>query len=179
MCEKRRIASLAIIAGILVLITILLSNPPPAQALAGRQQSQFPEAFLYPPYPGSTHYTAIFDHDEPRSETNIDLVTWNGYRALCQGEGITPCTHPAFQGNAVYYDEHNGIDFVINHLPVYAAAEADRVDYAGWYWPPDHGLGYGLYIRLEHPLPEGLRYKTVYAHLSAITLSRCERQHPG
>jgi hypothetical protein len=69
----------------------------------------------------------------------------------------------------MYYDGHDGIDFGISYRPVYAAADADQIVYAGWWDPQNHKVNLGIYVRLHHP--NG--YNTYYGHMSSVAVHAC------
>jgi hypothetical protein len=50
-------------------------------------------------------------------------------------------------GGWMSYNGHDGIDYGISYRPVYAAADADRVMYSGWWDPQNHQASYGIYVR--------------------------------
>lgn len=58
---------------------------------------------------------------------------------------------------------HTGIDIAANYGTSIAAADAGIVSYVNWGW----GGGYGNYVLITH----GNGYATLYAHLSAISVS--------
>lgn len=152
---------------------------------AGARPVQEVEPFLFPPFPGSAEQGSVFDHSSP-NYTQIDqrIVAFTGDEAsrkcpLFKPAGASPpggnCDagfggYWSFDlGDWLYYDGHDGIDYGISYRPVYAAADADRVLYAGWWDPQNHRAGLGLYVRLGHP--NG--YITTYGHLSAIAVQTC------
>jgi hypothetical protein len=72
-------------------------------------------------------------------------------------------------GDWVYYDGHDGVDYGISYRPVYAAADADQIVYAGWWDPQNHKVNLGIYVRLHHP--NG--YNTYYGHMSSVSVPAC------
>ena len=72
-------------------------------------------------------------------------------------------------GDWVAYDGHDGIDFGISYRPVYAAADADQIVYAGWWDPQNHKVNLGIYVRLHH----SNGYSTYYGHMSAVAVQSC------
>ena len=72
-------------------------------------------------------------------------------------------------GDWVSYNGHDGIDYGISYRPLYAAANADQVIYAGWYDPQNHKANVGIYVKLHHP--NG--YYTTYGHMSAVAVQSC------
>jgi murein DD-endopeptidase MepM/ murein hydrolase activator NlpD len=151
----------------------------------GTASVQLVGPFLSPPYPGIAEQGSIFDHSSPNyTQTDKQIVAFSGDIAYKNCPIIAPAgTAPPggicdagyggywsySLGDWIYYDGHDGIDFGISYRPVYAAADADRVLYAGWWDPRNHRAGLGLYIRLGHP--NG--YDTTYGHLSAISVQKC------
>src|SRR5258706_15282901 len=72
-------------------------------------------------------------------------------------------------GDWIYYDGHDGIDFGVAYRPVYAAADADQIIYAGWWDPQNHKINLGIYVRLHHT--NG--YNTYYGHMSSVAVQAC------
>ena len=156
------------------------ANPLQAPAL------QYIEPFLYPPYPGTATENSIFDHASPNySQTDNRIVAFTGDTAdkLCPSPappGIPPSqTGVCDSGSGIYwsyslgdwisYNGHDGIDFGIQYRPLYAAADSDRVAYAGWADPMNHSYSLGIYVKLHHP--NG--YNTYYGHMSAVAVQSC------
>ena len=143
--------------------------------------------FLYPPFPGAGSEESIFDHTSPNySQTDNRIVSYGGHiaRKNCPSPE-PPGTKPpqpgvCDQGYGLYwsydlggwlaYNGHDGIDYGISYRPVYAAADADRVMYSGWWDPQNHQASYGIYVKLHHP--NG--YQTTYGHMSAVSLEACQ-----
>ena len=141
--------------------------------------------FLYPPYPGTASQESIFDHSTPNYTYDNMVLAFTGEvaRKNCPvpaPPGIPPpqagvCN--AGQGaywsyslaDWVYYDGHDGIDYGILYRPVYAAADADQIVYAGWWDPQNHQINLGIYVRLHHP--NG--YNTFYGHMSSVAVQSC------
>jgi hypothetical protein len=69
----------------------------------------------------------------------------------------------------MYYDGHDGIDYGISYRPVYAAADADQIVYAGWWDPQNHKINLGIYVRLHH----SNGYNTYYGHMSSVAVQSC------
>lgn len=151
---------------------------------AAPQQAVAP--FLYPPYPGSAVEETIFDHSSPNySQTDNRIVTYGGYVATKNCPSPAPPGTPPPQpgvcdqgggsywsyslGDWVYYNGHDGIDYGINYRPVYAAADADQVQYSGWWDPQNHSVSLGIYVKLHHP--NG--YTTSYGHMSSVAVQAC------
>src|SRR5512140_335728 len=142
--------------------------------------------FLYPPYPGSASEESIFDHTSPNySQTDNRIVSYGGHEARknCPSPQ-PPGTRPpqagvCDQGFGIYwsydlggwmaYNGHDGIDYGISYRPVYAAADADRVMYSGWWDPQNHEASYGIYVRLHH----ANGYVTTYGHMSSLAVEAC------
>jgi hypothetical protein len=144
------------------------------------------EPFLYPPFPGTASEESIFDHSSPNyTQTDGRVVAYTGDEATreCPSPlppgGIPPPGGSCDGGGGIYwsyalgdwigYNGHDGVDFGMNYRPLYAAADADQVIYAGWHNPMDHRYGLGLYVRLRHP--NG--YQTYYGHMSAVAVQSC------
>lgn len=142
--------------------------------------------FLYPPFPGSASEESLFDHTSPNySQTDNRIVTYGGHLAQKNCPSPQPAgTKPPQAGVCdagfgiywsydlgtwIAYNGHDGIDYGISYRPVYAAADSDRVMYAGWWDPQNHQASYGIYVRLHH----ANGYQTVYGHMSAIAVQAC------
>ncbi|MFZ5879900.1 MAG: peptidoglycan DD-metalloendopeptidase family protein, partial [Chloroflexota bacterium] len=143
------------------------------------------DPFLYPPYPGSASQSSIFDHSSP-TYNNDDkrIVTFNGHKAFKEcpvppPAGARPPGGVCDAGYNIYwsyslgdwvsYNGHDGIDYGISYRPIYAAADADQVVYAGWWNPQDHSSNVGIYVRLHHP--NG--YTSLYGHMSSVAVQTC------
>lgn len=137
-----------------------------------------PMPFLYPPFPGIAAEISLFDHQSPNNVgppfptptpyRNGFVVVFNGQKANCQNGKTNPC----YYGNNIHadYDNHEGFDFDTNYRPIFAAADSNKVLYAGWSNPQNHSSAFGLHIRLEH-ITNGHTYNTLYAHLSTIPVT--------
>ena len=141
--------------------------------------------FLYPPYPGSASQASIFDHSTPNyTYDNVVLAfTADVARKNCPSPPPpgTPPPRPGVcnagaggywsysLGDWVYYDGHDGVDYGISYRPLYAAADADQIVYAGWWDPQNHRVNLGIYVRLHHP--NG--YNTYYGHMSSVAVQSC------
>jgi hypothetical protein len=176
----RMLRTLLLIGGGIVGLSGLWSlgaSAAPARAVA---------PFLYPPFPGSASEESIFDHTSPNySQTDNRIVSYGGHSAKKNCPSPPPAgTAPpqagvCDQGYGIYwsydlagwmaYNGHDGIDYGISYRPVYAAADADRVMYSGWWDPQNHQASYGIYVKLHHP--NG--YATIYGHMSAVAVQAC------
>lgn len=141
--------------------------------------------FLYPPYPGTASQESIFDHSTPNYTYDNRVVTFTGDVANKNCPSPAPPGVPPPQpgvcnagqgaywsyslGDWVYYDGHDGVDYGISYRPVYAAADADQIVYAGWWDPQNHKINLGIYVRLHHP--NG--YHTYYGHMSSVAVQAC------
>lgn len=141
--------------------------------------------FLYPPYPGSASQESIFDHSSPNYTLNNRIVAYTGDAANKNCPSPAPPGVPPPQpgvcnagaggywsyslGDWIYYDGHDGVDYGISYRPVYAAADADQIVYAGWWDPQNHKVNLGIYVRLHHP--NG--YNTYYGHMSSVAVQAC------
>ncbi|MEW5938041.1 MAG: peptidoglycan DD-metalloendopeptidase family protein, partial [Chloroflexota bacterium] len=159
-----------------------LSGPPRSDPRPGEAVS----AFLYPPYPGAAAQVSVFDHTSPNySSTDGRIVTFNGHVAYKTCPVPPPPGTPPAQpgvcdagygvywsyslGDWVSYNGHDGIDYGISYRPIYAAADADQVVYAGWADPQNHKSNLGIFVKLHHP--NG--YYTAYGHLSSVAVQTC------
>jgi hypothetical protein len=141
--------------------------------------------FLYPPYPGSASQESIFDHSTPNYTFDNRIVVYTGAVANKNCPSPAPPGTPPPRagicdagsggywsyslGDWIYYDGHDGIDFGISYRPVYAAADADQVVYAGWWDPQNHKVNLGIYVRLHH----SNGYNTYYGHMSSVAVQPC------
>lgn len=141
--------------------------------------------FLYPPYPGSASQESIFDHSTPNYTYDNIVLGYTGDIARKNCPSPAPPGTPPPQagvcnagaggywsyslGDWVYYDGHDGVDYGISYRPVYAAADADQIVYAGWWDPQNHKVNLGIYVRLHHP--NG--YNTYYGHMSSVAVQSC------
>ncbi|HMB22661.1 MAG TPA: peptidoglycan DD-metalloendopeptidase family protein, partial [Anaerolineales bacterium] len=141
--------------------------------------------FLYPPYPGTASQESVFDHSTPNYtyDNVITAFTGDQARKTCPSPA-PPGTPPPKAGvcNAgagaywsyslgdwVYYDGHDGVDYGISYRPIYAAADADQIVYAGWWDPQNHKINLGIYVRLHH----SNGYNTYYGHMSSVAVQAC------
>ena len=141
--------------------------------------------FLYPPYPGNASQESVFDHSSPNYTYDNRVIAYTGDLANKNCPSPAPSGTPPPQpgicsagaggywsyslGDWMYYDGHDGVDYGISYRPVYAAADADRVVYAGWNDPQNHQSGLGIYVKLHH----SNGYFTAYGHMSAIAVQAC------
>ena len=141
--------------------------------------------FLYPPYPGSASQESIFDHSTPNYTYDNKVVAYSGDVANKNCPSPAPAGTPPPQsgicnagsggywsyslGDWMWYDGHDGVDYGISYRPVYAAADADQVVYAGWWDPQNHKINLGIYVRLHH----ANGYNTYYGHMSAVAVQAC------
>jgi murein DD-endopeptidase MepM/ murein hydrolase activator NlpD len=170
-----RLISAALFLGVLFMGARAVSAEPLAAATP----------FLYPPYPGSASQSSIFDHTSPNyTDDDKRIVTFNGHIAYknCpspQPAGARPPGGVCDAGYNMYwsyslgdwvaYNGHDGIDYGISYRPVYAAADADQVVYAGWWDPQNHSSNVGIYTRLRH----SNGYTTLYGHMSSVAVQTC------
>ena len=179
-CLSRTIRTLLLLGG----ASVVLGGPWNASVLAAPAAAVAP--FLYPPYPGTASEESIFDHTSPNySQTDNRIVSYGGHEARKNCPSPQPPGSPppqagvCDQGYGIYwsydlagwmaYNGHDGIDYGISYRPVYAAADADRVMYSGWWDPQNHEASYGIYVRLHH----SNGYVTTYGHMSAIAVQAC------
>ncbi|HET6845696.1 MAG TPA: peptidoglycan DD-metalloendopeptidase family protein, partial [Anaerolineales bacterium] len=160
-----------------------------ATSTGGRAWASMPLAndpFLYPPFPGSASEESVFDHSSPTySQTDSRIVTSGGLQASKNCPVPRPSGTPPPQngvcdaGYGIYwsydlgdwlaYNGHDGTDYGISYRPLYAAADSDRVMYAGWWDPQNHTTALGIYVKLHH----ANGYITSYGHMSAIAVQAC------
>ena len=141
--------------------------------------------FLYPPYPGRASQESIFDHSTPNYTYDNIVLAFTGDEARRNCPSPPPPGTPPPQagvcnagqggywsyslGDWIYYDGHDGVDYGISYRPIYAAADADQIVYAGWWDPQNHKVNLGIYVRLHHP--NG--YSTYYGHMSSVAVQSC------
>ena len=141
--------------------------------------------FLYPPYPGTASQESIFDHSTPNYTFDNRVVAFTGDEARKNCPSPAPPGIPPPQpgvcnagaggywsyslGDWMYYDGHDGVDYGISYRPVYAAADADQIVYAGWWDPQNHKINLGIYVRLHH----SNGYNTYYGHMSSVAVQSC------
>lgn len=162
------------------LLSVRGASAEPSLALQGTVTP-----FLYPPYPGSASQESIFDHSTPNYTYDNVVLAYTGDRARKNCPSPPPPGTPPPQagvcnagqggywsyslGDWIYYDGHDGVDYGISYRPVYAAADADQIVYAGWWDPQNHKVNLGIYVRLHHP--NG--YNTYYGHMSSVAVQSC------
>ena len=144
------------------------------------------DAFLYPPFPGAASQESVFDHTSPNyTDTDKIITTFGGDVARKFCPNPPPAGAPPPQKNVcdagygiywsyslgdwVSYNGHDGIDFGMSYRPIYAAADADQVMYAGWFDPQNHKSNLGIYVKLHH----ANGYYTAYGHMSAVAVQGC------
>ena len=141
--------------------------------------------FLYPPYPGTASQESIFDHSTPNYTFDNRIVAFTGDEARKNCPSPAPPGIPPPQpgvcnagaggywsyslGDWMYYDGHDGVDYGISYRPIYAAADADQIVYAGWWDPQNHKINLGIYVRLHH----SNGYNTYYGHMSSVAVQSC------
>jgi murein DD-endopeptidase MepM/ murein hydrolase activator NlpD len=141
--------------------------------------------FLYPPYPGTASQESIFDHSTPNYTYDNLVLAYTGDEARRDCPSPAPPGTPPPQagicnagqggywsyslGDWVYYDGHDGVDYGISYRPIYAAADADQIVYAGWWDPQNHKINLGIYVRLHH----SNGYNTYYGHMSSVAVQSC------
>ena len=157
---------------------------PGERVLAAPAQALSP--FLYPPFPGSASLESVFDHSSPNySQSDNRIVSYGGHEADKNCPSPAPAGTPPPQagvcdagfglywsydlGGWMAYNGHDGFDYGISYRPVYAAADADRIMYAGWADPQNHTTNLGIYVKLHH----SNGYITSYGHMSAIAEEAC------
>ncbi|MCD4739388.1 MAG: M23 family metallopeptidase [Anaerolineae bacterium] len=133
-----------------------------------------PALFLEPPYYGTVPVNCVYDHEYPlyggeafvdpdnafiitSTVVHYDNTPWTGTVDSCN-IGTPSC-----------YSGHNGIDYDLEYELVRAVAPGD-VQYAGWRYPANHGIGGGLYVHLRH----SNGYDTLYGHMSVLRVQTKE-----
>ncbi len=159
--------------------TATLATPASSRSAAPQQAT----AFLSAPYYGSTWLSSIFDHD-PRARHILAFTGAVAQENNCPCQPLPPepppnpnCSHPNFPSaylscnirRYLYYDGHNGIDYVLRYAYVRAAAPG-TVARANWANQANHQASYGLHVRIDHDI-NGDRitdYQTIYGHMSVL-----------
>ena len=156
-----------------LMATATLGTPASSRSAAPQQTT----AFLSAPYYGSTRVSSVFDHDYDPDGFNI--LAFNGDTAnrwVCPCRPTGDCADPDFDlgyfncnlGRYIYYDDHNGVDYVLRYDYVRAAAPG-TVARANWA-NTNHQVGYGLHVRIDHDLNGDhiTDYQTIYGHMSVL-----------
>ncbi|MEW6404307.1 MAG: peptidoglycan DD-metalloendopeptidase family protein [Chloroflexota bacterium] len=170
---------------ILLTLGLLFSSRGSSSSVLAAPEHQQIAAFLYPPYPGTASQESIFDHTSPNYVQDRRVVAFDSSYASKTCPDPAPIGTPPAQpgvcdagfgtywsyglGDWLAYDGHDGVDYGMSYRPLYAAADTDRVIYAGWWDPQNHRVSLGLYVRLHHP--NG--YSTSYGHMSAVAVQTC------
>jgi len=164
---------------------ILLLSVTSASAKRSSAPALVVTPFLYPPYPGAASQGSVFDHSSPNYIFDNRIVDFAGNVADKDCPVPAPAGTPPPQagvcnagsggywsyslGDWVWYDGHDGLDYGISYRPIYAAADADQIMYAGWWDPQNHKINLGIYVRLHH----ANGYNTYYGHMSSIAVQAC------
>ncbi len=139
--------------------------------------------FLKRPYYGAAvNWNAVFDHHCPDyadisanptgtcSEQKTYLYTYpdpdqhlNGLGRILKYDGQNAIS--CFGGGGFCYSGHTGYDFDLVYRPVVASAPG--VVTASQWWDPNHEMGYGLYVLIQH-VPNYPTHRTLYGHLSMV-----------
>lgn len=168
-----------------ILLSLIVLGVRGASADRSNAPAQAITPFLYPPYPGSASQESVFDHSTPNYTFDNKIIAFTGDFADRNCPSPAPPGTPPPQagvcnagsggywsyslGDWVYYDGHDGVDYGISYRPLYAAADADQIVYAGWWDPQNHKINLGIYVRLHHP--NG--YNTYYGHMSSVAVQAC------
>ena len=168
-----------------ILLCGIFLNTRGTSAERDHAPSQVITPFLYPPYPGSASQESIFDHSVPNYTYDNRVLAYNGKEARKDCPSPAPAGVPppvagsCNAGDGIYwsysladwvaYDGHDGVDYGMSYRPLYAAADADQVVYAGWWDPQNHKINLGIYVRLHH----SNGYNTYYGHMSAVSVQAC------
>src|SRR5260221_1251367 len=167
------------------MLGIIMLSTNGASAERSNTPAQVVAPFLYPPFPGTASLESVFDHSSPNYTFDNKVVVYTGDVASKDCPSPAPAGTPPPQagvcnaggggywsyglGDWIYYDGHDGIDFGVAYRPVYAAADADQIIYAGWWDPQNHKINLGIYVRLHH----SNGYNTYYGHMSSVAVQGC------
>jgi len=114
-----------------------------------------PLQVMHQPFAGNFNLTNFFDHDLPHPFTDS-----NGFLLTSYGEMTS-------MGD----DGHDGLDYAMPEGTEILAAYDGTVEFAGseipWVCPLLHQTVSGKLVSLRHTI-EGIRFNTLYAHLSQI-----------
>ena len=153
------------------LLTAVLAMSVSSHSVAPQQVT----AFLSAPYYGSTWVSSIFDHDT-RARYILALTGIIADRDSCPCIAPQPCQHPTFASayyscdinDYLYYNGHNGVDYVLRYDYVRAAAPG-TVARANWA-NTNHQASYGLHVRIDHDIngDHNTDYQTIYGHMSVL-----------
>jgi hypothetical protein len=168
-----------------ILLCGVLLGSSAASAEDDSSPAQVITPFLYPPYPGTASQESIFDHSNPVYQYDFKVLAYTGDVAnrtcpVPAPPGVPPPQSGVCNAGSggywsysladwVYYDGHDGVDYGISYRPLYAAADADQVIYAGWWDPQNHKVNLGIYVRLRH----SNGYNTYYGHMSSVAVQSC------
>lgn len=158
-----------IFAGLLFLTYVVISAVIwPSVVLA-----QGPAPFLKTPYFGTKDITSYYDHTSPLSQDqNVTYFDGRiGTVADCDEEFNR--AYATTNGECLYYDGHEGVDFGTGYGAVLAAASG-TVSQRGWNNPNNRLGGYGLFVDVQHAVivcGQPVIYTTRYGHLSTIAVS--------
>lgn len=159
-----------------LVVTAVLATPASSRSVTPQQAT----AFLSAPYYGSTSVSSIFDHDV----NNRYILALTGViadRDSCPCIAPQPCQHPTFPSayyscainDYLYYNNHNGVDYVLRYDYVRAAAPG-TVARADWANQANHQASYGLHVRIDHDLNGDhiTDYQTIYGHMSVLRVQQ-------
>lgn len=158
--------------GLFILAATMQFNALALYASAPLLQTETPQPFLGSIYYGQEDVWQVFDHQFPGSSDNNNYVvhhdgTIHTPITLTPLAGTTPTPGPtaAYIPGGYGYTSHLGIDYSLEYEPVLAAANGEVIE-AGWSYPANHRLGYGLHVRMTYTANEN--YEIWYGHLSAL-----------
>lgn len=133
--------------------------------------------FLTPPYHGWTSIVSYLDHDLPDYYQDGLVITATGLEARPDAAHHAS-DFPAYWNpqlrQYLYYDGHNGYDYDISYVPVYAAAPG-TVIYAAPEYSYALNHGYGNMVMIDHH--NG--YITLYGHFSKFLVHAGEHVRRG
>lgn len=133
--------------------------------------------FLTPPYHGWTSIVSYLDHDLPDYYQDGLVTTVTGFAARPDTAHYA-ADFPAYWDpqlrQYLYYDGHNGYDYDISYVPIYAAAPG-TVIYAAPEYADALNHGYGNMVMIDHH--NG--YVTLYGHFSRLLVHAGQRVHRG
>lgn len=158
-------------------ITLQVSNSVAPVICNGSTRPNAVRPFLTPPYDGWTSIVSYVDHDLPDYYQDGLVVTAAGQTARPDAAHHAS-DFPAYWSDQLrqylYYDGHNGYDYDVSYVPIYAAAPG-TVIFAGAEYPDALDHGYGNMVMINHH--NG--YITLYGHFSKFLVHAGERVRRG
>lgn len=158
-------------------VNLQVSNSIAPVTCTGPSQPNAAVPFLTPPYHGWTSIVSYLDHDLPDYYQDGLVITATGFTARPDAAHHAS-DFPAYWSpqlrQYLYYDGHNGYDYDVSYVPIYAAAPG-TVIYAAPEYADALNHGYGNMVMIDHH--NG--YVTLYGHFSKFLVHAGERVRRG